>query len=338
MSFFKKGGIIINQIGKNIMIYRKKCNLNQIELAKKVYVSKSTVSNWEKGNVEPKIYQLQDIAKALDCELSDLIESKVEVKKNKSNKGNYTQTIQYRRYKHEWNIIRNLMLAFVIASGITTVLLHSESWYTISLVSILVYAISTIIIGFVDVKNVGPSINYPIGEKLIFKHSNTEVNIKKFSSNHKTTIILQFFLIFLSFLSLVGTTNDKLTSNQIIYIVLLFLFLVGWTIFLFIESIIRSYIQKEVEYLRIRKNFGLGIFEFNLGLSLIYFISNLILYYSYNYEITDIQLNLFAIGIPGLYLLLTWSIHYGQSKFYAKFELYSYDSKTETYTCLEEVE
>lgn len=63
-------------MGKNyIKQMRKKKNMTQEELAKKIGVKRSVVSKYETGNVEPTVSQIRKIANALECSVYDLIDS-----------------------------------------------------------------------------------------------------------------------------------------------------------------------------------------------------------------------------------------------------------------------
>lgn len=54
---------------------RDRKNVTLIELAELTGISKSTLNNIENGKVSPTIEQLEIIAKALGCRISDLYES-----------------------------------------------------------------------------------------------------------------------------------------------------------------------------------------------------------------------------------------------------------------------
>lgn len=326
-------------VGKRILLQRKKCGYTQTELGDLIYVSKSTISNWEKDDAEPKLQQFKDLAKVLNCSSNYLMgtgESSSVSKKN--NNRVYGKTIQYRRFTHEWKLVRDTMLLLITVAGIITVTIQSEVWFGISCVLILIYFFSVVIVEMVDVKQDKPDISYPIGDKLVFIHDSNEDDIKKLNATHRNSMALQLFIVFFSFITFIGITNDKLSIGESIFIVIFGLFLIGWTIFMFVEIIRRSYMKKEIKYNKTRKRFGHFLYEMNMVFAFGFFISNLVPYYKYNYEIDDVILNFTSIVIPGLYILLAWAVQFGLSKFYAKFKLYSYNKETNEYTCLEEVE
>ena len=48
-------------------------NMTQDDLAKKLNVSRTTVTMWENGKSNPNIHMLKKIAESLDCKVEDLI-------------------------------------------------------------------------------------------------------------------------------------------------------------------------------------------------------------------------------------------------------------------------
>ena len=60
-------------IGTNIKKLRTSQGLTQDQLAEKLYVTRQTVSNWERGASRPDLEQLEAIAAALDTEVTALL-------------------------------------------------------------------------------------------------------------------------------------------------------------------------------------------------------------------------------------------------------------------------
>lgn len=60
-------------IANNLMKYRKKAKLTQVELAEKLNYSDKAVSKWERGDSLPDIIVLNDIAKLFNISLDSLI-------------------------------------------------------------------------------------------------------------------------------------------------------------------------------------------------------------------------------------------------------------------------
>lgn len=63
----------INKLSKNLIELRTKANLTQEDLAKKIGVTKQTISNYEKGSREPDIFTAIKFAVLFNCSLDDLI-------------------------------------------------------------------------------------------------------------------------------------------------------------------------------------------------------------------------------------------------------------------------
>ena len=62
------------EIGGRIRLYRKQSGLTQEQLASKINVTKSRVSNWEQGINRPDADILADICRALIVSPSDLLD------------------------------------------------------------------------------------------------------------------------------------------------------------------------------------------------------------------------------------------------------------------------
>lgn len=60
--------------GEQLKKLRISHNLNQVELANKLYVSKQTVSNWENNNITPSVDKLIEIARFFSCSTDYLLE------------------------------------------------------------------------------------------------------------------------------------------------------------------------------------------------------------------------------------------------------------------------
>ncbi|MDN6597447.1 MAG: helix-turn-helix domain-containing protein, partial [Lentilactobacillus parabuchneri] len=74
-------------IGNKIKTYRKIQNLSQEELARKVYVSRQTVSNWETNKRYPDIQNILLLSVLFDVSVDELIRGDLEAMKAKlSNK------------------------------------------------------------------------------------------------------------------------------------------------------------------------------------------------------------------------------------------------------------
>ena len=65
--------IDFRKVGRKISSYRKRKNLSQDELAKRMYVSRQLVSKWENGTGIPKIDHIIDLCEILDVNFEELL-------------------------------------------------------------------------------------------------------------------------------------------------------------------------------------------------------------------------------------------------------------------------
>lgn len=94
-------------IGYNIKKYRNLKGYRLIDLAEKVNLSKQAISLYERGVREPKLDTLNNIAKALDVEVVDLLgvtnisirDSKIELSKEEIDY--IKESIRYNRKRYE---------------------------------------------------------------------------------------------------------------------------------------------------------------------------------------------------------------------------------------------
>ncbi len=95
----------------NLIALRKINDISQADLAKKIKVSRQTVSKWEAGETYPELDKLINICDLFNVELTDLVETKIKNKKdyapNKLSKKDYDS--KYHR------------LAFFTALGVSTI-------------------------------------------------------------------------------------------------------------------------------------------------------------------------------------------------------------------------
>ncbi|MDQ3533646.1 MAG: helix-turn-helix domain-containing protein [Actinomycetota bacterium] len=77
---------------KTIQEYRKEAGLTQFELAVKLEVMPSTISNWERGLTEPRIGQLRAMARLFGVPSDDieLLEPSEDVRKRRRKRGSAT--------------------------------------------------------------------------------------------------------------------------------------------------------------------------------------------------------------------------------------------------------
>ena len=90
------------RIGENIKTIRQSKNMTQEELAAKIYTTRQTVSNYEKGRSDPNLETIERIAEALETDSSIILY------------GNNQSTV-YRILKMEYQTIVPFLL--VVATG-----------------------------------------------------------------------------------------------------------------------------------------------------------------------------------------------------------------------------
>jgi len=87
ISKIKTGVEFMSDIPKNIKKHRKEFNISQEELAKKLYVTRQTISNYENGKSNPDIETLQQLAEIFNTDIDSLLygehkpRDKTEIKK-----------------------------------------------------------------------------------------------------------------------------------------------------------------------------------------------------------------------------------------------------------------
>ena len=63
-------------LGARIRAARQARSISQARLAQRIEVTTSTVSDWERGEAEPALYRLRDLARALRVDVAALIGAK----------------------------------------------------------------------------------------------------------------------------------------------------------------------------------------------------------------------------------------------------------------------
>lgn len=74
------------QIGKNIVLYRKKARLTQAGLAEKLNYSDKAVSKWERGESIPDVLTLMQLSEQFDITVNDLLADPNALPENPSGK------------------------------------------------------------------------------------------------------------------------------------------------------------------------------------------------------------------------------------------------------------
>lgn len=68
-------------IARNLIACRKKCNLTQAQLAEKIAYSDKAVSKWERGEAIPDTFVLCQLAEVFNVTLNDLIADEIKITK-----------------------------------------------------------------------------------------------------------------------------------------------------------------------------------------------------------------------------------------------------------------
>jgi len=98
------------ELGKRIHDYRMAANMNQDELAEKVYVSRQTISSWENDKSYPDIHSLLMLSEIFDVTLDQLVKGDIEIMKEQINQ----TTIN--TFNRDSNIFAVLMLIMVVSA------------------------------------------------------------------------------------------------------------------------------------------------------------------------------------------------------------------------------
>ena len=120
------------QVGKQIQHYRKEKNLSQDDLAEIIFVSRQSISNWERGATYPDIQNLLLLSKVFEVSLDKLVKGDLETMKQ------IIHDQEFIRYKKDGIIFSILLFGFPIIS--IPLILYLD-WYGIAF-SCLIFAIA----------------------------------------------------------------------------------------------------------------------------------------------------------------------------------------------------
>ena len=130
-------------IAENIINYRKRAKLTQVELAEKLNYSDKAISKWERGEAIPDIVVLKQIADLFGITVDDLI------KKPKQSKGNnkFFQIPSILKNKRVLITILSVVLVWLVATIIFVIFsIFAKGVYPIWLVFILALPVSSIVL------------------------------------------------------------------------------------------------------------------------------------------------------------------------------------------------
>ncbi len=120
------------QVGKQIQHYRKENNLSQDDLAEIIFVSRQSISNWERGATYPDIQNLLLLSKVFEVSLDKLVKGDLETMKQ------IIHDQEFMRYQKD-GVVFSLLL---IGSPIISIsLIFYLDWYGIA-ISCLIFVIA----------------------------------------------------------------------------------------------------------------------------------------------------------------------------------------------------
>ena len=110
------------EVGKQIQRYRKEKNLSQDDLAERIFVSRQSISNWERGATYPDIQNLLLLAQVFEVSLDQLVKGDLETMKE------IIHNQDYARYQKDAQIFSLLLFGGPI---IAIPLILYLDWYGI---------------------------------------------------------------------------------------------------------------------------------------------------------------------------------------------------------------
>ena len=120
------------QVGKQIQHYRKEKNLSQDDLAEIIFVSRQSISNWERGATYPDIQNLLLLSKVFEVSLDKLVKGDLETMKQ------IIHDQEFMRYQKDVVVFSLLLIGSPIIS--IPLILYLD-WYGIT-ISCLILAIA----------------------------------------------------------------------------------------------------------------------------------------------------------------------------------------------------
>ena len=120
------------QVGKQIQHYRKEKNLSQDELAEIIFVSRQSISNWERGATYPDIQNLLLLSKVFEVSLDKLVKGDLETMKQ------IIHDQAFMRYQKDGVVFTILLIGSPII--MIPLILYLE-WYGFA-ISCLIFAIT----------------------------------------------------------------------------------------------------------------------------------------------------------------------------------------------------
>ncbi|MEZ7533965.1 transcriptional repressor DicA [Streptococcus sanguinis] len=120
------------QVGKQIQHYRKEKNLSQDDLAEIIFVSRQSISNWERGATYPDIQNLLLLSKVFEVSLDKLVKGDLETMKQ------IIHDQEFMRYQKDGAVFTILLIGSPII--MISLILYLD-WFGIA-ISCLIFAIT----------------------------------------------------------------------------------------------------------------------------------------------------------------------------------------------------
>ena len=164
-------------ISDNIKNLRKEKGLTQKELADLLHVTSQAVSRWEKGDVEPSVETLNNMAKIFNVSIDELCNQKLTTKYNSENETcfatattiyNKKLTYDYYLQLYRKNIIINIVIIILSAMSFLSVLLDNKI-QSINAIYPLIFIFVFIIYSIVLFLNIRKKVNENLTKKKLVK-------------------------------------------------------------------------------------------------------------------------------------------------------------------------
>ena len=104
------------EVGKQIRKFRKDLNLSQEELAAKIFVTRQSISNWEKGKNYPDLKSLVLLCQLFDTSLDILVKGDVGEMKKQIEDETRKEDDDAKRFKRDSNTFAGLLIVYMVLS------------------------------------------------------------------------------------------------------------------------------------------------------------------------------------------------------------------------------
>lgn len=301
------------EIGKRIKYLRKTKDMSQKDLAEKLHVAVSTISNWETGRNNVSSEFFDDLASAFKVNISDLINDEEKIQ----NRGLplAMSSKPYLDYKYSFNYvywsILLLTLIFTFLSPIFKGLVED-----LSILLWIIFILLSIGVGIVNYKKNISTKYFEDGQSLYYEHKRYTSDAVKQKKSLRWTYaysipIVNILLIF-SAAIIFAHTDDLFTYIFYPLVFVLINFLMVYSLIIQANELRRG---KTMSYESINLNFFLSRIKMILILYLmIYFYHYLVVYTLEINPYTDFFMVLFHVCF--LFFIIVLVDLYQEEKFY----------------------